>query len=52
MDEGAVISDRGDYSAWMIRYQDYQVNTPCTVSLGAANQKPVFRVLTNERALM
>ena len=33
MDEGAVISDRGDYSAWMIRYQDYQVSTHCAVSL-------------------
>ena len=33
MDEGAVISDRGDYSAWRIRYQDYQVSTHCAVSL-------------------
>ena len=53
MDEGTVISDRGDHSAWMIRYQDYQVSThwvQCHWSLEAANQRTVFRVLTNEGA--
>ena len=44
MDEGAVISDRGDYSAWMIRYQDYQVSTHCAVSL-------VTRIIQSEASI-